>query len=138
MAKRGPKSPLTDEHKAALALGRKEGRIVRTYLDALRHNKPKRGRKRTADSVRRRLDALEGEIANADALTELRLIQERRNLRSELDSMSGTADVSGLEREFIEVAKSFGERQGISYASWRDVGVAADVLQQAGITRGGG
>ena len=39
---------MTDEHKAALAQGRSEGRAVRDYLDALRANKPKRGRKRTA------------------------------------------------------------------------------------------
>ena len=34
-AKRGPKSPMTDEHKAALALGRVEGRAVREYLESL-------------------------------------------------------------------------------------------------------
>ena len=35
-AKRGPKGPLTDQHKAALAKGRVEGRAVRAYLEALR------------------------------------------------------------------------------------------------------
>jgi len=32
MAKRGPKGPMTDEHKAALAMGRNEGNAVRNYL----------------------------------------------------------------------------------------------------------
>src|SRR5690606_39660524 len=56
--KPGPKSPMTDEHKAALARGRAEGRIVKEYLEALRASKPKRGRKRTPDSIKKRLAAI--------------------------------------------------------------------------------
>lgn len=128
---------MSDEHKAALAKGRVEGKIVRDYLESLRAHKPKRGRKRTADSINKRLDAIETELAASDALTELRLLQERRDLRAELESMDDTIDLSGLEESFVEVAKSYGERQGISYASWREVGVEASVLKRAGIGRGG-
>ena len=46
---------MSDEHKAALAEGRTQGRAVRNYLDALEATKPKRGRKRTPDSVKKRL-----------------------------------------------------------------------------------
>jgi hypothetical protein len=35
----------------------------------------------------------------------------------------------------VKVAKSYSERQNISYASWRDVGVEASVLKRAGISR---
>ena len=49
---------MTDEHKAALAAGRSEGRAVRDYLEALRNNKPKRGRKRTPESISKRVDAI--------------------------------------------------------------------------------
>ena len=45
-AKRNKKNAMTDAHKAALATGRTEGRVVREYLEALRANKPKRGRDR--------------------------------------------------------------------------------------------
>lgn len=38
---------MSDEHKAALAEGRDQGRAVRRYLDALEQHRPKRGRKRT-------------------------------------------------------------------------------------------
>ena len=71
MAKRGPKSPMTDEHKAALAKGRSEGRAVRDYLESLRANKPRRGRRRTKESIAKRLNAIDSELATADALTEL-------------------------------------------------------------------
>jgi uncharacterized protein YicC (UPF0701 family) len=135
MAKRGPKGPLTNEHKAAMAAGRNEGRAVRDYLHALRSNKPKRGRKRTADSIKSRLTAIEKELAEADALEELRLLQERRNLTNELETMGSATDITALEAEFVKVAKSYSQRQGISYATWRDVGVEASVLKAAGIPR---
>ena len=134
-AKRGPKGPMTDQHKAALSQGRQEGRAVRDYLDSLRTNKPKRGRKRTSDSIRKRLDAIDDELTTADALTELKLVQERRNLQSELESKSDAVDQTAVEEAFVQVAKSYGERQGISYNAWREVGVPAPVLKRAGIGR---
>jgi hypothetical protein len=134
-AKRGPKGPMTDQHKAALSQGRQEGRAVRDYLDSLRTNKPKRGRKRTADSIRKRLDAIDDELTTADALTELKLVQERRNLQDELESKSAAVDQTAVEDAFVQVAKSYGERQGISYNAWREVGVPAPVLKRAGIGR---
>lgn len=135
MAKKGPKNPLSDQHKAAMAAGRTEGRAVREYLDALRSNKPKRGRKRTPDSINARLARIEEELMIADPLDELRLVQERRNLTRELETMSAGVDISALEADFVKVAKAYSERQGISYATWRDVGVEASVLKSAGITR---
>src|SRR5918995_5396055 len=133
-AKRGPKGPMSDSHKAALAQGRAEGRAVREYLDALRANKPKRGRKRTVDSVTRRLKAIDAELEAVDALGELRLVQERRDLQLELEAMGDGVDMASLEQAFVDVADSYSSRQGISYASWREVGVPAAVLKRAGIS----
>ena len=127
---------MTDEHKAALATGRNEGNAVRTYLEALRNNKPKRGRRRTRDSIAARLSAIDSELEATDPMTELRLRQERRDLQAELASMGEKVDVSALEKEFVAVAKSYSSRQGISYATWREIGVDAAVLKRAGITRG--
>lgn len=138
MAKKGPKNPLSDQHKAAMAAGRTEGRAVREYLDALRANKPKRGRKRTPDSIKARLAKIDDDLILADPLDELRLIQERRNLTEELETMSAAVDMTALEAEFVKVAKAYSQRQGISYATWRDVGVEAAVLKAAGIGRAAG
>ena len=137
MAKKGPKNPLSSQHKAAMAAGRTEGRIVREYLDALRSNKPKRGRKRTADTIAARMVKLEEELKAANPLEELRLIQERRNLTDELATFGKAVDISALEAEFLKVVAVYGERHGISYATWRDVGVDAAVLKAAGIGRAG-
>lgn len=126
---------MTDEHKAALAIGRAEGRIVRDYLDGLRASKPKRGRKRTTESISARLQAIEEELALADPLSELKLVQERMDLSNELENMGSGVDVSALEDEFVKVASGYSQRQGISYAAWREVGVDASVLKKAGISR---
>lgn len=126
---------MSDDHKAALAQGRAEGRVVREYLDALRANKPKRGRKRTPDSINRRLGLIESEMHEVDPLGELRLVQERRDLVAELENMDNVIDLDAVEKAFVHVAGSYSARQGISYASWRDVGVSAAVLRRAGVAR---
>jgi hypothetical protein len=135
MAKRGPKGPLTDGHKAALALGREESRAVRAYLDGLRAHRPRRGRKRSPESIQKRLIAIDVEILDADPIRELRLIQERRDLALMLESLAVQPDLGESEAAFLKIAASYGSRNGISYGAWREVGVEASVLSQAGISR---
>ena len=124
------KTQMSDDHKAALAVGRTEGRVVRRYLDALEANKPKRGRKRTPDSIQRRLKAIDAELGETDRLNELKLVQERMNLELELASLGARQDLAGLESEFVKVAKAYSARQGISYAAWRAVGRARRGAQE--------
>jgi uncharacterized protein YicC (UPF0701 family) len=128
---------MSPEHKAALAKGRTEGRVVREYLEGLRATKPKRGRKRTPETINKRLAAIESELATASPIEELLLVQERRDLTAELAATSDTVDMDALEAQFVQVAKSYSESKAISYASWRDVGVPASTLKKAGITRAG-
>jgi len=128
---------MTDAHKKALAVGREQGRVIRGYLEALDSTRPKRGRKRTADSVQRRLDAVRKELPSASGLNRVHLIQERMDLESELANLSGDGvDVSALEAAFVKVAAEYGTRKGISYTAWREAGVDAAVLKKAGIKRG--
>jgi len=135
MEKRGPKNPLSDAHKAAMALGRTEGKIVRNYLEAVRASKGTPGRKRTADGVAKRLEMIEAELADCDALQQLRLIQERFDLQAELEKMAQKVDLATLEAQFIQVASSYGARTGVSYAAWRAVGVPPAALKAAGVPR---
>lgn len=44
-------------------------------------------------------------------------------------------DISKLEAAFVAVAKSYSERKGITYAAWREAGLAAATLRMAGISR---
>ena len=135
--KKKTKPGMSPEHKEALALGREQGRAVRRYLEALEAHKPKRGRKRTPDSIQRRLADIDSRLPTADPLSRLQLVQERMNLQNELASKSAVVDLSSLEKAFVKAASDYGRRKGISYAAWREAGVDAAVLRQAGIRRGG-
>jgi len=136
MVEKTAKSPMSDAHKQALALGREQGRIVRNYLEALEAHKPRRGRKRTPESMRKRLADIEANLASVDALTRLQLVQERIDIQHELDTKSEPVDLTALEQEFVGVAADYGARKGISYAAWREAGVDPAVLKKAGIGRG--
>jgi hypothetical protein len=127
---------MSAEHKAALAKGREEGRIVRRYLVALEEQRPRRGRKRTPESVRKRLAVVEQQMGDADPLSRLHLLQEREDLSAELARNDASDDLAVTEKAFVKVARAYGRRKGISYGAWRGVGVSAPVLQKAGITRG--
>ena len=132
------KKSMSSDHKEALAVGRAEGRAIRAYLEALESNRPKRGRKRTKESIKARLETLAEQLETADPLKRLQLAQEELDLTEELERMDQGTDLNELEGEFVKVAKSYASRKGISYAAFREVGVPAAVLKDAGISRADG
>lgn len=104
--------------------------------EALESNRPRRGRKRTPESITKRLAAIDEQLATADPLNRLHLVQERLDLERDLASGEGDgADLEELEAAFTEVAAAYGERKGLSYEAWRSIGVAPGVLRTAGIGR---
>jgi hypothetical protein len=129
------RTPMSKEHKAALAEGRDQGRSVRRYLEALEAHKPRRGRKRTPDSLKKQLDDVETKIATADPLKRLHLVQERLDLQNALEASESKVDLEQLEKDFVTSAGPYSERKGISYSAWRELGVPAAVLERAGIAR---
>ena len=129
------KRTVTDEHKAAMAEGRTQSRAIAAYLDALESFKPKRGRKRTPESIEKRLSAIDKQLESANPIKRLSLIQERLDLLQEKETLSGSVDLSEFEDDFVKSAKGYSERKGISYAAWRELGVPPAVLKRAGISR---
>jgi hypothetical protein len=129
---------MSAEHKAALAKGREQANAVRSYLEALEANRPKRGRKRTPESIAKRMVAIDAQYETAGSLTALQLLQERKNLETELVAMKRKAgpDLDKLRRAFVKNARSYGAAKGIEHTTWREIGVPADVLRDAGIGRG--
>jgi hypothetical protein len=114
---------------------RTQSGVVRRYLEALERDKPKRGRRRTADSIRARLSAIEKALPDAPAIKRLQLVQERLDLTSELSSTAARPDNSAIEAEFVAVAKAYSAAKGITYAAWRELGVTSGVLRKAGVPR---
>ena len=125
-----PRSKMTAQEKT-------ENKAVRDYLDVLVTGTPKRGRKRTPDSVKARISAIGEAMADASATKRLGLVQERLDLEAELDAMAraGSVDMGSLEAGFTKAASSYGSRRGISYAAWREMGISATTLKSAGIRR---
>lgn len=127
---------VSDSHKEAMAKGREEGRAVARYLETL-GDKPKRGRKRTPESIGKRLNAIDGTLNNgANPLQRLKLIQEKLDLTAELDRMStvvSDTDRQEAEADFIKVAAGYSKRKGLTRAAWREIGVPPSVLTKAGI-----
>jgi hypothetical protein len=126
---------MSDEHKQALSVGREQGRTVRRYLEALEAHRPKRGRKRTTESIQSRIERLTGELPGSDPLSRLLLLQEKADLERELEVTSSSDVLETTEEEFIKVAKDFSVRRGVTYDAWRQVGVDPKVLKAAGIAR---
>ena len=126
---------MSAQHKAALAEGRNEGRAVKNYLEALQQNRPRRGRRRTPESITKRLAAIDAAYAEVRRSNSSN-VQERMDLQKELEAMGTKVDLSALEGAFVKTAAKYAERKGISYAAWRELGVPADVLKKAGISRG--
>ena len=126
---------MSSAHKEALAEGRRQGQAIRKYLEALEAHRPKRGRKRTSESVERRLALIDEEIQLASPLDRLHLILERMDLQKELETLQASVYLDQLEEGFVESAAAYGDRKGITYAAWRELGVSPDLLSRAGIKR---
>jgi hypothetical protein len=135
MAVAKKKRVVSDDHKNAMAQGRTQSRAVSAYLEAMESHRPKRGRKRTPESIDRRVEAIDSALAAAKPVTRLSLLQERMNLLNEKAGMDDGVDLSSYEDEFVAVAHDYGQRKGISYTAWRELGVPPAVLKRAGITR---
>lgn len=133
------RASMTQEHKDALAEGRRESRVVKDYLATLKTEAPRRGRPVDEKTIASRLEKVESELATTDSpIKRLTLIQKRRDYSTQLEQFqaSGSEDeIRELERQFVKMAKPFAERRGITYATFREAGVPSSVLKEAGLVR---
>ena len=123
---------MSEEHKAALAEGRKQARAIKAYLNAIASRKP--GRPMTKQGLTSRLERINQKLEQADSpLDEIDLIQSRLDIEKGLAELEDAEDMAELEAGFVEHAAAYSERKGISYTAWREYGVPAKVLRSAGI-----
>lgn len=126
---------MSDEHKAALAKGRAQGRAVREYLAALDADR-KPGRRLDAATIEGRIADIQAKIdSEADPAKRVELIQKRLDLEGRLVALAEEPDLEALEQDFVAAAAEYSERKGISYSAWREAGVPAATLKQAGVRR---
>jgi chromatin segregation and condensation protein Rec8/ScpA/Scc1 (kleisin family) len=135
LAKKKTTKKMSDEHKAALAKGREQGRAVREYLAALSEEK-KPGRRVDPETLSQKIAQIQEQIASEpDPAKRVEHIQKRLDLEAQQADTNGHVDLEALEQDFVEAAKEYSERKGITYSAWREAGVPAAVLKAAGIPR---
>lgn len=123
---------MSEEHKAALAQGRREARAIKAYLEALEARKP--GRPVSKESLSNRLEKINEKLEATDnPLEEVDLIQSKLDVEKTLSDLDKKVDLETLEAGFVEHAKSYSDRKGVSYTAWREYGVPAKVLRSAGL-----
>jgi hypothetical protein len=126
---------MTEEHKVALAQGRREAKAIKSYLEAITVPK-RRGRPVTPELLEAKIAALDEKVlAERDPLARVDLYQARIDAQSALDSMTALVDLDALEVGFIACAASYSERKGITRPAWREAGVSSAVLTAAGVRR---
>ncbi|MBV8949960.1 MAG: hypothetical protein JOZ99_03730 [Actinobacteria bacterium] len=124
---------MTQSHKDALARGREASRHVRAYLEALEQHRPRRGRQRSPESIRRQLAELDAELGKAGAMRKLELIARRMQLEGELSAKNAKVDLATLRRNFIKHAPQYARSKGIPAQAFREAGVPAADLREAGL-----
>ncbi|MDP6214930.1 MAG: hypothetical protein QGI41_08335, partial [Acidimicrobiales bacterium] len=97
-----PRVKLSEQEKS-------ENKSVRNYLDAIDANRPKRGRKRTVESISDRVTAIEASLPGASATKRLTLVQERLDLQAEIEALAaaGSVDMTSLEASFVNAAAAY-------------------------------
>ena len=68
-----------------------------------------------------------------DPLARVDPIQSRIDAQRALDDLDSATDLEALQVGFVEHAASYSQRKGITWTAWREAGVPAAVLRQAGI-----
>lgn len=124
---------MSAERKEALAEGRRRGRAVRAYLVSL-----ERGGDARSDAA-----DLQGKLEEVSALVDseqdparrVEHIQRRMDLEAALEAAGSGEDHGQLEAAFIEVAAAHSEAKALTWPAWREVGVPASVLREAGVPR---
>jgi hypothetical protein len=126
---------MSDEHKAALARGRRESKAIKAYLEVI--SVPKRkGRPVTPESLEAKIAGLDDRIRDeTNPLTRVDLIQARIDAQEALDRMTAVVDIDALEVGFVEYAASYSDRKGITWPAWREAGVSSGVLRAARVKR---
>lgn len=126
-------SVLPEETKAQMRLGR----AVRRYLDVLsgKDQAPARGRGgRNMEAELARIDKRLDQ-QQLGSLQRLKLTQTRNDLLAHgLPPRASGRAGADPEEEFVKAAKPFGELHGITYQTWLDMGVPAEVLERAGLS----
>ena len=117
------------------AAGRVEHRRVKAYLEALEADM-ERQPSHSPEWIENKLAKLDEQIeAKPSPIVRIQLMQNQADLKADLERIKNTVDLRDLELGFIADGRAYAEKIGITYGTWREFGVPAQVLREAGISR---
>jgi hypothetical protein len=103
---------------------------VRRYLEQL--DRPPRRVDR--EGLEAEIDRVRAELTgDQDSLARVQLVQRRIDLEAALAACD--QEPEDHTAGFVDAAARYSERKGITWPAWRQVGVPAAVLRQAGVQR---
>ena len=125
---------VTADQKQAMQRGRRDAAAVDAYLKALRIPK-RRGRPISIDELETRRAKALADAETSEGIARLKSLQAAADLEARIEQASERAeiDIDALAEAFVAVASRYSSQHGITYTTWREAGVPAAVLKQAGI-----
>lgn len=99
---------------------------INAYLAAITESGP------SVPDAEKRLATIEDNIIRYRDEGKWLKVLEWIQKRNETENAVALAD---LQTAFIKVAAEYSERKGIEYQTWREIGVPANVLAQAGVIK---
>lgn len=124
---------MTEEHKKALAKGRRQAKAVREYLEALVKDSRSSF---DEEQLRERLQEVEERLATEDdPASRVQLHQRKIDYEQQLEKAKEVTPIEELEARFVDAVREYSARKEISYMAWREEGVPAAVLRKAGLKR---
>lgn len=130
---------VTEEHKAKMSQGIAAKKAIKAYLEALELTRPKVGapRKRSMETLQAELVEIQRQLnGDLDPMSRLELLPKRDAVQARIEEKALVAKVEPLADAFVKWAPWYSEHKGITYGHWRELGVPADVLGKAGISKG--
>lgn len=114
----------TEADKQKMQQGAAAMRAVDAYLQHINAEVP-RGRKADPVAIKEKMDEEENMAKKVILVSQYhKALEYHQRAEAEVE----------LEKEFCKHAKWFSEQHGVTYAAWREIGVKASVLAEAGIT----
>jgi len=114
---------MTDQAKENMQLGAKAMRAIEAYLVYINQYKT-RGRPLSSES-------LENKIADEARLAQKVILIAKLHEAIRREELA--QEEEALKKEFVKYAPWFSEQHGVTYPAWREIGVSAFVLAEAGI-----
>lgn len=133
------KSPNPNPAAGKFAVVHDESTAVGDYLRLIQRKPAAPGKLRPSkpETLRKWLAAAEKAYVSLEGVARIKKLQRIRELRDALGEAAKVDDDKFLriEEGFVANAKSFADRHGIAYATFREEGVPPEVLKRAGIAR---